>query len=99
VLRKFKELKLNYLLSYNPWVTESLIHNFEETILTPRTIGFLVKIVKQENDVTHTLLQCSNAFTFFIFIELFGFSLGDNFTTFFSLMKSPKKFPQLAVQL
>ncbi len=27
MLRKFKELKLNYLLSYNPWLTEFITQN------------------------------------------------------------------------
>jgi hypothetical protein len=27
MLRKFKELKLNYLLSYNPWLTDGWVGN------------------------------------------------------------------------
>jgi hypothetical protein len=31
-----------------------LIHNFQETILTPGLIGFVVKIMKQEHKVNDT---------------------------------------------
>jgi hypothetical protein len=34
-------------------VGDSLIHNSQETMLMSRTIGFVIKIVKEENDVTH----------------------------------------------
>jgi hypothetical protein len=59
-------------------------------------IGFMVKIVKEENDVTNTLPQCSNVLTSSVFIELSNSSSSDNLTTLALLTKSPKSIPQLA---
>jgi hypothetical protein len=36
-------------------VSNSLIHNSQDTILTLQTIGFVVKIVKEEHKVLNTL--------------------------------------------
>jgi hypothetical protein len=38
-------------------VGDSLTHNLQETMLTPRTSSFVVKIMKEENDVTHILVM------------------------------------------
>jgi len=50
-------------------VVGSLIHSLQETMLMLRTTNFVVKIVKEENNITHTLLECSDALTSFVFIE------------------------------
>jgi hypothetical protein len=68
-------------------------------MLTLGIIGFVVKIVKEENDVTNILPQCSNVFTSFVFIELFNSSSSDDLTTLVLLTKSPKSILQLATWL
>jgi hypothetical protein len=67
--------------------SDSLAHNYQETILMARTTSFVVKIVKEEFEVDNTFLQCSNALASSIFIELFDSSLGEDFTPLFSLTK------------
>jgi hypothetical protein len=52
-----------------------LSHNFQDTILMLRTIGFVVKIMKEEHKVFDIFLQCSNAPAFSVFIELSDFFL------------------------
>jgi hypothetical protein len=69
-------------------VGDSLIHNYQETILMPIT-SYVVKIVKQENDVTHILLRCLNVLASFVFIEPFDSSSNDNLIA--PPTKSPKK--------
>jgi len=56
-------------------VGNSLSHNFQDTILMLRTIGFVVKIMKEEHKVFDIFLQCSNAPAFSVFIELSDFFL------------------------
>jgi hypothetical protein len=51
-------------------VGDSLVHNSQETILTTKTTGFMVKIMKQKLEVDNTLLQCSNVIMSYVFIEL-----------------------------
>jgi len=59
----------------------------------------VVKFVKQENDVSHTFFQCSNAFTSSIFIELFDVSSSEVLIAPLSFTKSPKTIPQSTTQL
>jgi len=59
----------------------------------------MVKFVKQENDVSHTFLQCSNTLTSSIFIELFDSSSSEVLIALPSLTKSPKTIPQSTTQL
>ncbi len=40
-------------------IGDSLNHNFQDTILTPGTIGFIVKIVKEEHEVPNIIPQSS----------------------------------------
>ncbi len=61
-------------------VGDNLNHNSQNTILTPRTTGSIVKIVKDKHEVLNTILQCSNALAISISIELFDSSSNDNFT-------------------
>jgi len=67
-------------------VGDSLPHNSQETILMPRTIRSMIKIVKQEHEVSDieplSLVKPSS----FDFIELFDSSSGDNLTPHFSSM-------------
>ncbi len=65
----------------------------------PRTSGFVIKIMKEENDVTHILLECLSILASFVFIEMSDSSLCDDLTTPDLLMKSPKLVPQLVVRL
>jgi hypothetical protein len=44
-------------------------------------IDFVVKIVKEENDVTNTFPQCLNVFTSSVFIELSNSSSSGDLTT------------------
>jgi hypothetical protein len=67
-------------------IGNSLSHNFQDIILTPRTIGFIIKIVNEEHEVLDTLPQYSDIFASSIFIELFHFSLGDNLTPLASFL-------------
>jgi hypothetical protein len=61
-------------------VGDSFIHNFQETILTSRTIGFVVKIVKHEHEVSDIHPLFSNKPSSFVFIELSDFCSGDDLT-------------------
>ncbi len=61
-------------------VGNSLIHNSQETILMSRTIRFVVKIVKQEHEVSDIRpLSLIKPFSF-DFIESFDSSSSDNLT-------------------
>ncbi len=72
-------------------VGDSLVHNFQETILTTGTVSFVVKImVKQELKVDDTFPQCSNVFAFSVFIELFNSSSSEDLTPLPLSMESPK---------
>jgi hypothetical protein len=71
-------------------VGDSLTHNSQDNILTPRTKGYVVKIVKNEHKVLNIFFPCSNALASFIFIELSDFSLGEDLTSDGSLMRSLK---------
>jgi hypothetical protein len=68
----------------------SLVHNFQETILLAGTIGFVVKIVKQELKVDDTFFQCFDALVFSIFIELFNSFATEDLTPLPSLTKVSK---------
>ncbi len=61
-------------------VHDNLTHNYQNTILMPRIVGFVVKIVKEEHEVPKILLQCLNFFTSFFFIELSDSSSSDDLT-------------------
>ncbi len=61
-------------------VGDSLVHNLSETILMAGTVGFMVKIMKQELQVDDTFLQCYDVLAFFVFIELYDFSLNEDLT-------------------
>jgi hypothetical protein len=50
-------------------IVGSLIHNLQKTMLMLRTIDFVVMIVNEKNDITHTLPECLYLFTSFVFIE------------------------------
>jgi hypothetical protein len=70
-------------------VGDSLIHNFQNIILTLGTIGYVVKIVKDKYEVSNILLPCSDALASFVVIELsYSFS-SDDLTPLPSLIKSP----------
>jgi hypothetical protein len=69
-------------------IGNSLIHNSQDTIFTPRIASCLVKIVKEEHKVLNTLLQCWNTLASFVFIELSNSSLCDNLTPLPFSMKS-----------
>jgi hypothetical protein len=58
-----------------------------------RTIGFVIKIVKEENNITHTFPEYSDAFASFVFIELSNSSSSDDLTTPILLTESPKLIP------
>jgi len=61
-------------------VGNSLTHNSQETILTSRTVRFVVKIVKQEHEISDIRpLSLIKPFSF-DFIEPFDFSSSDNLT-------------------
>jgi glutamate racemase len=68
-------------------VGDSLAHNLQETILIARTIGSMVKTMKQELKIDNTLPQCSDALASSIFIELSNSLAGEDLTTPPSLMK------------
>jgi len=66
-----------------------LFITYQETILTPRTVGFVGKIVKQEHEVNNTWpLYLIKPFSS-IFIELSDYSLSDDLTPHSSSMISP----------
>jgi hypothetical protein len=69
-------------------VSNSLIHNFQDTILTPRTTSSVVKIVKDEHKVLDILPQCLDILTSIVVIELFDSTSSDNLTPLLSLIKS-----------
>jgi len=48
-------------------VGDNLTHNLQETMLTPGTSSFVIKIMKEENDVTHILPECLNILASFLF--------------------------------
>jgi hypothetical protein len=75
-------------------VGDSLTHNFQETILTPRTRGFAVKILKQEHEINDTQPLSSIKPSSYVFIELYDPSLGDDLKPHFSSMMSPKLISQ-----
>jgi hypothetical protein len=51
-------------------VGDNLSHNVQDIILMLRITSFIVKIVKDKHEVLNIFLQCLNAPTFSIFIEL-----------------------------
>jgi hypothetical protein len=55
---------------YYPIVGDSLVHNYQETILMVGITGSLVKIVKQELEVDDTLPRCYDVLAFSIFSKL-----------------------------
>jgi len=61
-------------------VGDSLVHNLSETILMAGTVGSMVNIMKQELQVDDTFLQCYDVLAFFVFIELYDFSLNEDLT-------------------
>jgi hypothetical protein len=67
-------------------IGDSLILNSQEIILMPRTIGSMVKILKQKHELSDTRLLFSVKFSSFDFIELSDFSLSDNLTPHSSSM-------------
>jgi len=69
-------------------VGDSLIHNCQDIILTLGTIGYVVKIVKDEYEVSNILPPCLDALTSFVVIELFYSSSSDDLTPLPSLIKS-----------
>jgi len=71
-------------------VDDSLAHNSQETIITPRIASFVVKTVKQELKVDDILPQCFDVLASPIFIEFFGSLVGEDLTPPFSLTKSSK---------
>jgi hypothetical protein len=70
-------------------VGDSLIHNFQNIILTLGTIGYVVKIVKDKYEVSNILLPCSDALASFVVVELSYSFLSDDLTPLPSLIKSP----------
>jgi hypothetical protein len=79
-------------------VGDNLTHNSHKIILMLGT-SYVVKFVKQENDVSHTFFQCSNVLTSSVFIELFDYSSSEDLIAPPSLIKSPKAIPQSTTQL
>ncbi len=71
-------------------IGDSLVHNFQKTILTIKTTSFVVKNVKQELEVDNALLQISIVIPSFIFIKQYDSSLGEDFTPLPLLMESSK---------
>ncbi len=80
-------------------VGSSLIHDSQETILTPRIASSMVKIMKQEHKINNTFSQCSNTLTSSIFIELSDSSSSDNFTPLPLSTKTSKGILQFGVLL
>jgi cell fate (sporulation/competence/biofilm development) regulator YlbF (YheA/YmcA/DUF963 family) len=80
-------------------VGDNLTHNIQKIILMLGTTSYVVKFMKQENDVSHIFLQCSNILTSPIFIELFDSSSSEDLIAPPSLTKSPKTIPQSTTQL
>jgi len=70
-------------------VGDSLIHNFQNIILTLGTISYVVKIVKDKYEVSNILLPCSDALASFVVVELSYSFLSDDLTPLPSLIKSP----------
>ncbi len=54
----------------------------------PKSIGYVVKIVKDEHEVIDILLQCLDIFAFFVFIELCDSSSCDDLAPCGFSMKS-----------
>lgn len=71
----------------------------QKTILMLATVGSMVKIVKEEQKVCNILAQCSYILASFVFIKLFNFSSGDNFTPLLLSRKSSKTIPQFGGSL
>jgi len=69
-------------------VGDNLCHKSQDTILTPSTTGFIVKIVKDKHKVFDILPQCLDILAFSIFIELFDSSSSDDLTLNGSSMRS-----------
>lgn len=59
----------------------------------------MVKIVNEENNITHTLLECLDALAFLVFIELSNLESNDNLIAFTLSKKTPKSIPQLVDQV
>ncbi len=74
----------------------SLAHNFQETIVTIGTVGFVVRTIKQKLEVDDILLQSFVALALSIFIELFDSSSSEDFP---SLTGSPKDILQFNAPL
>jgi hypothetical protein len=55
----------------------------------------MVKIVNEENNITHTLLECLEALAFSVFIELSNLESNDNLIALTLSKKTPKSIPQL----
>jgi hypothetical protein len=64
-------------------------------MLTLGTTILVVKIVKNGNNSTHTLLECIDVLAFSIFIELSDSFSNDDLIAITLSMKSPKSIPQL----
>ncbi len=75
-------------------VGDSLIHNLQETILTLRTIRSMVKIVKQEHEISNIQLLFLNKPSSYVFIELFDSSSSNNLIPHSSSTISPNLISQ-----
>ncbi len=71
---------INY--GYYRIVGDSLVHDFQETILMAGTAGFVVKTMKQELKVDNALPQCFDALASFTFVELSDSFAGEDLTPF-----------------
>ncbi len=75
-------------------VSNSFIHNFQETILMLRTISYMVKIVKQEHEINDIQLLFLDKPSSYVFIELFDFSSGNDLIPHSSSTISPNLISQ-----
>jgi hypothetical protein len=55
----------------------------------PKTVGSIVKIVKNKHEVVNILPQCLDAHVSFVFIELSNLTSSDDLTFGGSLMRLP----------
>ncbi len=71
-----------WLVGYGHYriIGDSVIHNSQEIILMPRTIGFMVKILKQKHELSDTRPLSLVKFSSSDFIELSNFFSSDNLT-------------------
>jgi hypothetical protein len=63
----------------------------------PRTISYVVKIVKDEHELFNIIPHCLDTLAFSIFIELSYSSVGDDLTFNGFFMKSPITISQCIV--